>query len=73
MTIQPVPICIGCGKCPDELKEYADAAREEDLSPDQYVRCEEGTYNPENGHFACTDCWIAMGCPTAPGRGWRAP
>jgi hypothetical protein len=66
--------CIGCGKTPDELDEYA---REflgypESWTRTDFVRREEGTYNPANGHFACTRCYIAMGQPSTPS-GWKAP
>lgn len=64
--------CIGCGKAPHEIDEYIEAAAAEDMSPAGYVVVEEGTYNPENGHFACTSCYIAMGMPSSP-RGWKAP
>jgi hypothetical protein len=63
------PICIGCGKHPDELPEYQE---DDELTPDEYCIQEEGTYNPRTGHFACTSCYIKMGMPTLPG-GWRAP
>lgn len=68
-----VPVCIGCGKTPDELPEYFPANTGSTFTdPIQYVQHEEGTYNPANGHFACTDCYIKMGMPTTP-RGWKAP
>jgi hypothetical protein len=70
------PRCIGCGKTPAELEEYVEAASAENygraISPDLYVRREEGTYNPETNHFACTPCYCDMGMPTTP-RGWKAP
>ena len=32
------------------------------------------TYNPQNGHFTCTECYVAMGCPSGPlGKWWKAP
>jgi hypothetical protein len=65
-------ICIGCGKTPDQIEEYIDAASALDMTPAEYVRSEEGTFNPDNGHFACTGCYIAMGMPSSP-RGWIAP
>jgi hypothetical protein len=66
------PICIGCNKHPDELSEYVDAAWENGFSsPAEYVQREEGTYNPSNGHFLCTGCYIEAGMPTSP-RGWTA-
>jgi hypothetical protein len=66
------PICIGCQKSPSEISEYAPEVTGSDLSPDDYVRQEEGTYNSVNGHFLCTFCYIRQGMPTAPG-GWIAP
>lgn len=65
-------ICIGCNKAPAEIGEYVELAEADGITPDEFVRSEEGTYNPENGHFACTSCYIAMGEPSSP-RGWRAP
>lgn len=64
--------CIGCRKQPHEIPEYIEAAADEDMTADQYVASEEATLNRENGHFACTDCYIQMGMPSSP-RGWIAP
>jgi hypothetical protein len=64
--------CIGCDKAPHEIDEYIEMAAAEDMTPEQYVRSEEGTFNRENGHFACTRCYIAMGMPSN-SRGWKAP
>lgn len=58
--------CIGCGKPPDEISEYAEAGESEAMTPLQYMQREEGTYNRENGHFACTSCYINMGMPSRP-------
>lgn len=68
------PICVGCGKRPNEIEEYIEAAADAEVTPDEYVCEEEGTYNAANGHFACTDCYIKMGMPAkpAPDR-WVAP
>jgi hypothetical protein len=65
-------VCIGCRKRPSDIEEYVKAADEFGMTPDIYVKVEEGTFNPENGHFACTDCYIAMGMPSSP-TGWKAP
>lgn len=65
-------ICIGCNKSPDEIEEYVEAAADANMTPEGYVSREDGTYNRENGHFACTDCYIKMGMPSSP-RGWVAP
>jgi hypothetical protein len=69
------PLCISCGKTPAEIPEYIEAAAEEPEyfeSADDYVRREEGTYNPHNGHFLCTSCYIEAEMPSSP-QGWRAP
>ncbi len=65
--------CVGCHKTPEEIQEYVDAIVDAPCStPTEFVKNWDGTYNPKNGHFACTECYIAMGQPVAPG-GWRAP
>lgn len=67
------PFCIGCGTFADGFEEYIEAARENDfIDANAYVRCEEGTYNCENGHFLCTPCYVKAGMPSGP-RGWTAP
>lgn len=69
------PHCIRCKKKPGQFLEYREAARNDHppLSPDEFVRREEGTYNPENNLFACTECYIELGEPSLPGfRGWKA-
>lgn len=69
---RPKPFDPKCNRTPDQIREYIDAASVEQMTPDQYVESEEGTYNPENGHFLCTSCYIAVGMPTSP-QGWRCP
>ena len=72
--------CFRCGKTPEELEEYqpgnedSGASWEEGdfESPSDYVRQEEGTYNPETKRFCCTTCYIAIGMPSTP-QGWKAP
>ena len=66
------PICVGCNKNPDEIQEYVEMAGLENMTPDDFVREEEGTFNRSNGHFLCTDCYIAAGMPSSP-EGWVAP
>ena len=34
-------ICTGCNKTPDQIDEYIEAAREENMTPDNYVFAEE--------------------------------
>ena len=67
-------VCFRCGKHPSEIPTYVMCGQEEGITAAEYVRREEGTLNPENGHFACDDCYIAIGQPAArfPDR-WRAP
>jgi hypothetical protein len=56
--------CVVCGKSPDELGEYASLAEDEGYdSPLEAMRGEEGTYNPNNGHFFCTMDYIKVGMP----------
>jgi hypothetical protein len=69
---RPPLLCIGCNKVPDQLGEYSPRATGIDLTPDEYVWQEEGTLNPNNGHFLCDSCYIAAGMPTSP-FGWTAP
>jgi len=75
MPTEIKPLCTGCNKRPDEIEEYIEGAKESEISPDQYVKEEEGTYNPSNGHFLCTDCYINAGMPANPHPqpGWVAP
>ena len=55
--------CKGCGKPPEEIKEYVTAAKAANITPDQYVRQEEGTLNHITGKFYCTRCYIIAGMP----------
>ena len=69
------PICTGCNKRPKEIDEYIEAVagrENKNISPSDYVKTEEGTYNPTNGHFLCTICYIEAGMPSSP-EGWKAP
>lgn len=55
--------CKVCGKKPDEIDEYIDMARQEETTPELFVKTEEGTYNRETGKFYCTSCYIKIGMP----------
>jgi hypothetical protein len=68
----PQPYCTGCDKTPEEIDEYVICAKEDGMTPTEWVRREEGTLNPANGHFLCTDCYIRAGMPSTP-YGWVAP
>jgi hypothetical protein len=61
--MEPVPMCVGCQREPDEIEEYVEMADVEDTTPIEFVRSDEGTYNRENGHFWCTSCYIKAGQP----------
>jgi hypothetical protein len=55
--------CKVCGKTPSEISEYIDRAEEEQMSPEDYVVQEEGTFNPVTGKFYWTSCYIKVGEP----------
>ena len=55
--------CVGCGKKPEQLEEFAIMGKEYDQTAEEYLIKEEGTLNKENGHFYCTDCYIKAGMP----------
>ncbi len=55
--------CKNCGKHPCDLEEYKSAALEAEMTPEAYVRKEEGTYNPETDLFYCTPCYVLVGMP----------
>lgn len=55
--------CKRCGKQPNEITEYIDAAKECNMLPDAFVLHEEGTYNRETGLFWCTLCYVKIGMP----------
>jgi hypothetical protein len=57
---------------PEEISEYVTAAHDAEMSPDEFVKHFEGTYNTDNGHFTCTQCYLEMGAPSTR-YGWRAP
>lgn len=57
------PTCIKCKKEPAELIEYRHSARVEKLTPDEFVRQHEGTYNPDSNKFYCTSCYVSVGMP----------
>lgn len=66
-------ICFRCKRVPSQIDEYVHNP-EDDPDPVRFVMEEEGTYNPENGHFCCTECYIKIGMPTGGEFGrWIAP
>jgi hypothetical protein len=65
-------VCSGCCKQPEELEEYVELAKDTHMTASEIVVKEEGTYNPENGHFLCTPCYVKAGMPTS-SSGWKCP
>lgn len=61
-----------CKRWADEIPEVRAFAAENNMTPDGYVKLEEGTYNRSNGHFLCDECYIAAGMPVAIPR-WVCP
>lgn len=69
------PYCFLCGKPASAFPEYDDLEVAGGDRAD-YVRNEEGTYNPENNRFACTEDYIRIGMPVSRipfGPRWTAP
>jgi len=66
-----IPFDPYCNRTPSEISEYWDKAHDSGLTINDYVRQNEGTYNPVNGHFACTECYIKLGMPSSRS-GWKA-
>lgn len=63
------PKCVGgCGREFNEIEEYIESAKEENMTIEDYIKNEEGTYNPSNGHFYCTRCYIKLGMPLGKAR-----
>ncbi|MFA1819035.1 hypothetical protein ACDX78_02325 [Virgibacillus oceani] len=55
--------CPFCKRKPNEIPEYVQQANQEEMSPVEYVRMDEGTYHPQTDLFCCTDCYIKQGMP----------
>lgn len=68
----PQPECAGCQRHPAQIPDLIAYAKTYKITPDEYVRREEGTYNPANGHFLCDICYIRAGMPSSP-HGWVCP
>ena len=55
--------CKICGKEPKDIDEYCALAKEDCMTPDNWVSQEEGTFNFETGQFYCTECYVKIGMP----------
>lgn len=74
MSDRPEPFDPSCERQPAEIFEYQTSAEDYNLTPDEYVRQQEGTFNRENGHFLCTSCYIKHGQSVGEkGRRWVCP
>jgi hypothetical protein len=59
-----IPTCIGCNLPPDQIDEYIESAADENMTPLEYMKQEEGTYNGfEKNKFYCTVCYVRAGMP----------
>lgn len=61
-----------CQRYADQIPQVVEWAEMEEMTPDEWVEEEEGTYNSTNGHFLCDECYIAIGMPSSP-TGWKCP
>lgn len=69
---RPSPRCAGCKQAPSTIDSYL-GLLEDGETADEYVRREEGTYDPATGAFLCDWCYIRAGMPTGEGgRRWTA-
>lgn len=68
----PPPFDPRCGRFAADMPELDDPRHGTGYTRAEYVRAEEGTFNPANGHFLCDRCYIDAGMPTGP-NGWRCP
>lgn len=57
-------MCTKCGKTHSEINEYVTAAAMDGYATaEDYVRENEGTFDPVHNKFLCTSCYVALGCP----------
>lgn len=66
------PFDPGCGRYASQIPGLGEFAEDANLSRADYVRREEGTYNPDTNHFLCDACYITAGMPTS-STGWKCP
>lgn len=57
-------LCPYCNRKPNEIPEYLEAANDNEMSPAEYVRMDEGTYHVQTDLFCCTVCYIKRGMPS---------
>lgn len=52
------PLCPACGRQAADIPDVVMFGKENGLSPEEFVRQEDGTYNPASEHFLCDTCFI---------------
>lgn len=55
--------CPYCEKQPNQLDEYISPSQVLNITPDEFVRMEEGTYHRATDLFCCTVCYVKIGTP----------
>lgn len=66
-----MPTCCVCCRIADDIPGLVDEANAEETPVFDYAM-EDGTYNRDTNRFCCTVCYVHIGAPSAPGRGWKA-
>lgn len=58
-------VCIRCKKNPEDIQEYVSYAKQDGVTPEQWVRENEaiGVWGKGPDTFYCTDCYIKAGMP----------
>ncbi len=55
--------CKVCKKEPKDLGSVVYFASLENMEPDEFVKENDGTYNPTTEEFFCNTCYISVGMP----------
>lgn len=55
--------CPYCEKRPHEITEYIEQAEYSEVTPEEFVKMDEGTYDYRTDLFCCTTCYIKIGMP----------
>jgi hypothetical protein len=66
-----VTVCCECKRKPRDIPGYISMAAEFGITPEEFVRQNEGTLNTSTGLFCCDGCYIKLGTPTSR-KGWKA-
>lgn len=68
-----------CKRPAEDIPSVVAFAKDNGLTPAEFVRQEKGTYNPQTRHFLCDECFIAeenrrgARLVGANGTPWRCP